>query len=330
MNEDVKIINGVVLPASISYVNNDSNKSTFTIKPLSSGFGTTLGNTLRRVLLSYVEGYAINYIKIPGVKHEFSTIDGVIEDVLELVLNLKQVRFKKKGKNQNENIKVNLDKTVFCAGDIDKFSTNFEIVNKDFEICHFDSQQHFEIELNVVSGEGWKPAKEMEPGKDEIGTIFIDSIFAPVKNVSINVSDTRVGQEIGYDALEISITTDGSLTPLQALNIAIEKIKDIFVFLLDPKLYSPKAPNNLDSVDIQKIRIEKLLNTPIETLGLSRRTYSTLINFQKVYTLKDLLVLKESDIEETPNFGAKSMKELKEFLANNNLSFGMDLEKYKI
>lgn len=328
MDSDIEVINGVILPSSINYVDDGDNQSTFAIKPLSAGFGTTLGNSLRRVLLSYIDGYAINYIRIPGVKHEFSSVDGMREDILYLVLNLKQVRFKKKGSAQTENIKVKINKDVFYAGDIDQFSSNFEIVNKNFEICHFNSPQQFEIELNIVNGEGWTPAKGIEPGKDEIGTIFMDSIFSPVKNVSINVSDARIGQQIGYDSLDISITTDGSLTPIQALTIAIGKLKNIFEFLSHPRLYSFKTQDKLEDVDIKKIKIDQLLSTKIEDLGFSRRLYSSL-SAQSIALLKDVVVMDEDQLRQIPNFGTKSMQELKDFLSNNELTIGMSLEKYK-
>ena len=329
MDKNIEVINGIVLPSSIECREEGDNKTTFLIKPLSAGFGTTLGNTLRRVLLSYVEGYAINYIKIPGVKHEFSAIDGVREDVVDLVLNLKQVRFKKKGKAQSETIKVKINKEVFLAGDIDKFSSNFEIVNKNFEVCHFNSPQPFEIELNVISGEGWTQAKEIEPGKDEIGTIFIDSIFSPVKNVSFDVTDARVGQQIGYDALEISITTDGSLSPAQALNIVIEKLKNIFGFLLEPKIYTGGTKENLDDVDIKKIKIEKILNSKIEDFELSSRLKGCLASGSIIF-IKDLVATDMESLGKLNNFGKKSMEELNKFLEDNGLSLGMDLKKYKV
>ncbi len=319
------------MPEKVSMEKVDSFYSTFTFKPLEKGYGVTIGNTLRRVLLSSLEGYAITSIKIPGAQHEFSTIEGVVEDIVELVLNLKQVRFKKVADNANDKICISIKKQeVFKAGDIAKFTPALEILNPDFVICHLDPTANIELEIMVEKGRGYIPAEENKPANAAIGLIPIDAIFTPIRKVSYKVENIRVEQKTDYEKLIIDIQTDGSIHPEQALERAASLIIKHFLLFSDNNMVlEASSDEEIEIVDEELLRVRKLLKTPLADLGLSVRAFNCL-KAAEVKTLGDLAGLEISDMVKFRNFGKKSLKELEELMVSRNLNFGMDLSKYKL
>jgi DNA-directed RNA polymerase subunit alpha len=320
------------MPEKVSMEKVDNFYSTFTFKPLEKGYGVTIGNTLRRVLLSSLEGYAITSIKIPGAQHEFSTIEGVVEDIVELVLNLKQVRFKKIVDNTNDKICISIKKQeVFKAGDIAKFTPALEILNPDFVICHLDPTANIELEITVEKGRGYIPAEENKPANAAIGLIPIDAIFTPIKKVSYKVENIRVEQNTDYEKLMIDIQTDGSLYPEQALERAASLIIKHFLPFADNTnmVLEVSSDEEVEIVDEELLRVRKLLKTPLADLGLSVRAFNCL-KAAGVKNLSDLAGLEIADMVKFRNFGKKSLKELEELMVSRNLNFGMDLSKYKL
>ncbi len=319
------------MPEKVSMEKVDNFYSTFTFKPLEKGYGVTIGNTLRRVLLSSLEGYAITSIKIPGAQHEFSTIEGVVEDIVELILNLKQVRFKKIADNANDKICISIKKQeVFKAGDIAKFTPALEILNPDFVICHLDPIANIELEIIVEKGRGYIPAEENKPANAAIGLIPIDAIFTPIKKVSYKVENIRVEQKTDYEKLIIDIQTDGSIHPEQALERAASLIIKHFLLFSDNNMVlEASSDEEIEIVDEELLRVRKLLKTPLAELGLSVRAFNCL-KAAEVKTLGDLAGLEISDMVKFRNFGKKSLKELEELMVSKNLNFGMDLSKYKL
>jgi DNA-directed RNA polymerase subunit alpha len=319
------------MPEKVSMEKVDSFYSTFTFKPLEKGYGVTIGNALRRVLLSSLEGYAITSIKIPGAQHEFSTIEGVVEDLVELVLNLKQVRFKKIADNANDKICISIKKQeVFKAGDIAKFTPALEILNPDFVICHLDPTANIELEIMVEKGRGYIPAEENKPANAAIGLIPIDAIFTPIRKVSYKVENIRVEQKTDYEKLIIDIQTDGSIHPEQALERAASLIIKHFLLFSDNNMVlEASSDEEIEIVDEELLRVRKLLKTPLADLGLSVRAFNCL-KAAEVKTLGDLAGLEISDMVKFRNFGKKSLKELEELMVSRNLNFGMDLSKYKL
>lgn len=303
----------------------------FTFKPLEKGYGVTIGNALRRILLSSLEGYAITGIRIPGVLHEFSTIEGVVEDVAEIVLNLKQVRFRKVSDNFDNKITVSIKKQKeFKAGDIARFTSAFEILNPELVICTLDESSHFEVELNIEKGRGYVPAEENKPNEQVFGYIPIDAIFTPIKNVKFSVENTRVEQRTDYEKLLLEIETDGSIHPEKALEGAA------FILIQHFRLFSDKSieletgtDSEVEQVDEEMLHMRKLLKTPLHDLDLSVRAYNCL-KAADVKTLGDLVQLEISDMMKFRNFGKKSLAELEQLVSEKNLTFGMDLSKYKL
>jgi len=296
------------MPEKVVMEKSDDFHGLFTFKPLEKGYGVTIGNALRRILLSSLEGYAITGIKIPGVLHEFSTIEGVVEDVAEIILNLKMVRFRKVADSFESKITVTIKKQKqFKAGDITRFTSAFEILNPDHVICNLDESAHIEIELTLEKGRGYLPAEENKPAEQVFGFIPIDAIFTPVKNVKYSVENTRVEQKTDYEKLVVDIETDGSIHPEKALEGAAE----------------------IEQVDEEMLHMRKLLKTPLHDLDLSVRAYNCL-KAADVKTLGDLVELEISDMMKFRNFGKKSLAELEQLVAEKNLTFGMDLAKYKL
>jgi DNA-directed RNA polymerase subunit alpha len=311
------------MPDKVVMEKSDDFHGTFTFKPLEKGYGVTIGNALRRILLSSLEGYAITGIKIPGVLHEFSTIEGVVEDVAEIILNLKMVRFKKVTDSFESKITVNIKKQKqFKASDIAKFTSAFEILNPDHVICNLDESAHFEIELSLEKGRGYLPAEENKPAEQVFGFIPIDAIFTPVKNVKYSVENTRVEQKTDYEKLVVEIQTDVE----GAAHILIQHFR----------LFSDKSIEletgkdaEVEQVDEEMLHMRKLLKTPLHDLDLSVRAYNCL-KAADVKTLGDLVELEISDMMKFRNFGKKSLAELEQLVAEKNLTFGMDLAKYKL
>jgi DNA-directed RNA polymerase subunit alpha len=319
------------MPEKVSMEKVDNFYGTFTFKPLEKGYGVTIGNALRRVLLSSLEGYAITSIKIPSVQHEFSTIEGVVEDVVDLVLNLKQVRFKKIADHTNDKIFISIkNQEVFKAGDIAKFTPALEILNPDFVICHLDPTANIELELMVEKGRGYVPAEENRPANAAVGLIPIDAIFTPIKNVSYKIENIRVEQRTDYEKLIIDMQTDGSVHPEEALERASSLIIKHFLLFSNNNMV-PEVVSNEETeiVDEELLRVRKLLKTPLADLGLSVRAFNCL-KAAGVKILSDLAGLEISDMSKFRNFGKKSLTELEELMASKNLSFGMDLSKYKM
>ncbi len=319
------------MPEKVVMEKSDDFHGFFTFKPLERGYGVTIGNALRRILLSSLEGYAITGIRIPGVLHEFSTIEGVVEDVAEIVLNLKQVRFRKVSDNFDNKITVTIKKQKnFKAGDIARFTSSFEILNPEHVICTLDESSHFEIELTVEKGRGYLPAEENKPNEQVFGFIPIDAIFTPIKNVKFSVENTRVEQRTDYEKLLVEIETDGSIHPEKALEGAA------FILIQHFRLFSDKSieletgtDSEVEQVDEEMLHMRKLLKTPLHDLDLSVRAYNCL-KAADVKTLGDLVQLEISDMMKFRNFGKKSLAELEQLVSDKNLTFGMDLAKYKL
>ncbi|MDN5205131.1 DNA-directed RNA polymerase subunit alpha [Fulvivirgaceae bacterium BMA10] len=303
----------------------------FTFKPLERGYGVTIGNALRRILLSSLEGYAITGIKVPGVLHEFSTIEGVVEDVSEIILNLKMVRLKKITDVVDNKITISIkNKSVFTAGDISEFTSSFEILNPDLVICNLDESIDLELEIVVEKGRGYLPAEENKPTEQVFGFIPVDAIFTPIKNVKYSIENTRVEQKTDYEQLILDIETDGSIHPENALKGAANILIQHFMLFSDQSMILETSElGEPDTVDEEMLHMRKLLKTPLNDLDLSVRAYNCL-KAADVRTLGDLAQLEISDMMKFRNFGKKSLAELEQLIAEKNLTFGMDLSKYKL
>ena len=296
------------------------------------GYGVTVGNALRRILLSSLEGFAITSIRIDGVKHEFSTIPGVIEDVTNVILNLKKVRFKQVVEEiENEKVTITVSGTeVFKAGDIGKSLTGFEVLNPDLVICHLDSSASFQIDITINKGRGYVPADENRNPADDVNVIPIDSIYTPIRNVKYTVENFRVEQKTDYEKLILEITTDGSIHPKDALKEAAKILIYHFMLFSDEKitLETNDADGN-EEFDEEVLHMRQLLKTKLVDMDLSVRALNCLKSAD-VETLGELVVFNKTDLLKFRNFGKKSLTELDELLANLNLSFGMDISKYKL
>ena len=319
------------MPEKVTMEKADDFHGLFTFKPLEPGFGVTIGNALRRILLSSLEGYAIIGIKIPGILHEFSTIEGVVEDVSEIILNLKMVRFKKIADSVDNKIVIQINnQTQFTAGDISKFTSTFEILNPDMVICNLDKKVNFEIELTVEKGRGYVPAEENKPSEQVFGYIPVDAIFTPIKNVKYFIENIRVEQKTDYEQLVLDIETDGSIHPENALKGAAHILIQHFMLFSDQTMILESADlKEPEAVDEEMLHMRKLLKTPLNDLDLSVRAYNCL-KAADVKTLGDLVKLEISDMMKFRNFGKKSLAELEQLVAEKNLTFGMDLSKYKL
>jgi DNA-directed RNA polymerase subunit alpha len=302
----------------------------FLLRPLERGYGITVGNALRRVLLSSLEGHSIISIKIPGIDHEFSVVPGVIEDVTEIILNLKGVRLKKVGEG-DEKIFVSIrGKEVFKAGDISDHTAAFEITNPDHVIAHLDPKTQFDIELTVGKGRGYVPAEENKLPNTPIGEIAIDAIFTPIRNVSYHVEDYRIEQKTDYEQLEIDIQTDGTIDAESALKEAANiLLRHLMLFSDETITLQSDEPEKKEEVDENFLQMRKLLKTPLSELDLSVRAYNCL-KAADIKTLGDLVSYNIADLLKFRNFGKKSLTELEELVADKSLSFGMDVGKYRL
>jgi DNA-directed RNA polymerase subunit alpha len=319
------------IPDKVVMEKADDFHGTFTFKPLEKGYGVTIGNALRRILLSSLEGYAITGIKVPGVLHEFSTIEGVVEDVAEIILNLKMVRFKKISDSFDTKVNISIKKQKqFTAGDIARFTSAFEVLNPDHVICNLDESAHFEIELTIEKGRGYLPAEENKPTEQVFGNIPIDAIFTPIKNVKFSVENTRVEQKTDYEKLVLDIQTDGSIHPEKALEGAAHILIKHFALFSDKSMELETGKDaEVEQVDEELLHMRKLLKTPLHDLDLSVRAYNCL-KAADVKSLGDLVELEISDMMKFRNFGKKSLAELEQLVAEKGLTFGMDLGKYKL
>ena len=314
-------------PDEVVMINEEANQGNFEFRPLEPGFGLTVGNALRRVLLSSLEGYAITSIRIKGVDHEFSTIKGVVQDVTEIILNLKQVRFKQQIESvdlETATLKVSKSGTV-TAANIASSLSNFQVLNTDQLICEMDKSVDFEMEFTVAKGRGYVPAEENVDEEALVDTISIDSIFTPIQNVNYNVENYRVGQKTDYEKLNINITTDGSIEPKQALTEASKILIQHFMLFSDEKINLEEAI--ADEFDEDTLHMRQLLKTELTEFGLSVRALNCL-KTAEVFTLGELVSFKKSDMLKFRNFGKKSLTELEELVKDKGLTFGYDTEKY--
>ena len=304
----------------------------FEFRPLEPGYGLTVGNALRRVLLSSLEGFAINNIKIEGVEHEFSSIKGIVEDVTEIVLNLKQVRFKRQlDEVENETVSISITgQDSFKAGDISKFLTGFKVLNPDLEICHMEHNVKLHMVININKGRGYVPAEENKTGELEIGVIPVSSIYTPIKNVKFAIENIRVEQKTDFEKLILEIVTDGSIAPTDALKEAAKILIYHFMLFSDEKItIDSEEKQDNEEFDEEILHMRQLLKNKLIDLDLSVRALNCL-KAADVETLSDLVVFNRSDLLKFRNFGKKSLTELDELLNNMNLSFGMDISKYKL
>ena len=319
-------------PDKVVMLDSNDKFGKFEFRPLEPGFGVTIGNALRRILLSSLEGYAINTIKISGVEHEFSSVPGVKEDVTNIILNLKQVRFKQVVEEfENEKVSITVENsTEFKAGDIGKYLTGFEVLNPDLVICHLDSKASMQIDLTINKGRGYVPADENRQFCTDVNVLPIDSIYTPIRNVKYSVEPTRVEQKTDYDKLTLEVTTDGSIHPKDALKEAAKILIYHFMLFSDEKitLENPNADGNQE-FDEEVLHMRQLLKTKLTDMNLSVRALNCL-KAADVETLGDLVQYNKTDLLKFRNFGKKSLSELDDLLESLNLSFGTDISKYKL
>ena len=319
-------------PDKVIMIESDEHVGQFEFRPLEPGYGITVGNALRRILLSSLEGFAISSIRIEGVDHEFSAIKGVVEDVTEMVLNFKQVRFKQQIKDQDEETVIisvsGQDK--FTAGDIGKFTTAFQVLNPDLVICNMDASVKLDIELKIIKGRGYVPAEENKTSNVAIGTIFIDSIFTPIKNVKYSVENFRVEQKTDYEKLIFDVESDGSIHPKDALQEAAKILIHHFMLFSDERItLDSEMKSETEEFDETSLHMRQLLKTKLIDLDLSVRALNCL-KAADVDTLGDLVVYNKNDLLKFRNFGKKSLTELEDLVDSKGLSFGMNTSKYKL
>ena len=316
-------------PDEVVMLESDENVGSFEFRPLEPGYGLTVGNALRRVLLSSLEGFAITSIKIEGVEHEFSTIDGVIEDVTEIVLNLKKIRFKQQIEDENSEIamiKVSGKKSITAADVADGLS-NFQILNPEQIVCNMDKKVSFEMEILIEKGRGYVPAEDNLKEDTVLGTIAIDSIFTPIKNVKYDVENYRVEQKTDFEKLNIHLVTDGSITPKDALTEASKILIQHFMLFSDEKITFGKDLE--DEFDEDTLHMRQLLKSKLSELGLSVRALNCL-KTAEVQTLGELVSFNKSDLLKFRNFGKKSLTELEALVDDKGLAFGLDISKYNL
>ena len=319
-------------PDKVVMLDSNDKFGKFEFRPLEPGFGVTIGNALRRILLSSLEGYAINTIKISGVEHEFSSVPGVKEDVTNIILNLKQVRFKQVVEEfENEKVSITVENsTEFKAGDIGKYLTGFEVLNPDLVICHLDTKASMQIDLTINKGRGYVTADENRAFCTDVNVIPIDSIYTPIRNVKYAVEPYRVEMKTDYDKLVLEVTTDGSIHPKDALKEAAKILIQHFMLFSDEKitLESPEHEGNQE-FDEEVLHMRQLLKTKLVDMNLSVRALNCL-KAADVETLGDLVQYNKTDLLKFRNFGKKSLSELDDLLESLNLSFGTDISQYKL
>ncbi|UUC46993.1 DNA-directed RNA polymerase subunit alpha [Flavobacterium cerinum] len=319
-------------PDKVIMIDSTDFEGKFEFRPLEPGYGLTVGNALRRVLLSSLEGYAITSVRIEGVDHEFSTIAGVVEDVTEIILNLKQVRFKRQIEDiDNESVSISFSgKEQLTAGDFQKFISGFQVLNPELVICNLDSKITINMELTIEKGRGYVPAEENKKPNAPIGTIFTDSIYTPVKNVKYSIENFRVEQKTDYEKLVFEIITDGSIHPKDALTEAAKTLIHHFMLFSDERItLEADEIAQTESYDEESLHMRQLLKTKLVDMDLSVRALNCL-KAAEVDTLGDLVSFNKNDLMKFRNFGKKSLTELDELVAVKGLTFGMDLTKYKL
>ncbi len=319
-------------PDKVIMIESNVSKGQFEFRPLEPGFGITIGNALRRILLSSLEGFAITSIRIEGVDHEFSSIKGVIEDVTDMILNLKKVRFKQQIDSEtNEKVNVVIgDQDTFTAGDINKYLSVFQVLNPELLICRMDTSVKLNIELTIQKGRGYVPAEENKNINDPIGTVSIDSIHTPIKNVKFDVENYRVEQKTDYEKLVFDIDTDGSISPKDALQEAAKILIHHFMLFSDEKISLETEEKSVsEEFDENTLHVRQLLKTKLIDMDLSVRALNCL-KAADVDTLGELVAFNKNDLLKFRNFGRKSLTELEELVNNKNLEFGMNTAKYKL
>ncbi|MBP3689232.1 MAG: DNA-directed RNA polymerase subunit alpha [Bacteroidaceae bacterium] len=319
-------------PDKVIMLEADDKYGKFEFRPLEGGFGTTVGNALRRILLSSLDGFAINTVSIRGVEHEFATVPGVKEDVTNIILNLKQVRFKQLVEEfETEKVSIKVEgKTELKAGDFNKYLSGFEVLNPELVICHLDAKATMQMEIGINKGRGYVPAEENREFCTDVNVIPVDSIYTPIRNVKYSVENFRVEQKTDYEKLILEITTDGSIHPKDALKEAAKILIYHFMLFSDEKitLENSDADGN-DEFDEEVLRMRQLLKTRLVDMDLSVRALNCL-KAADVETLGDLVQFNKTDLLKFRNFGKKSLTELDDLLESLNLSFGTDISRYKL
>lgn len=319
-------------PDKVIMIQSDEHEGQFEFRPLEPGYGITVGNALRRILLSSLEGFAIASVRIEGVDHEFSTIKGVVEDMTEIVLNLKQVRFKQQIEDtDNETVVISVSgQDKFTAGDIGKFTSAFQVLNPDLVICNMEPSVKLDIEISIIKGRGYVPAEENKVSGVPFGTIFIDSIFTPIKNVKYNVENFRVEQKTDYEKLVLEIRTDGAIHPKDALKESAKILIHHFMLFSDEKItLDSDVKSETEEFDETSLHMRQLLKTKLVDMDLSVRALNCL-KAADVETLGDLVSYNKNDLLKFRNFGKKSLTELEDLVDSKGLSFGMNVAKYKL
>ena len=319
-------------PDKVIMIESSDYEGRFEFRPLEPGYGLTVGNALRRVLLSSLEGFAITSVKIEGVDHEFSTIPGIVEDVTEIVLNLKQIRFKRQIEDvDNELVSISISgQDKITAGDFQKFISGFQILNSDQVICNLDPKVQIQMEITIDKGRGYVTSEENKNASAQLGTIFVDSIFTPIKNVKYHVEDFRVEQKTDYEKLVFDIVSDGSITPQDALTDAARILIHHFMLFSDERItLEADEIAKTETYDEESLHMRQLLKTKLIDMDLSVRALNCL-KAAEVDTLGDLVSFNKNDLMKFRNFGKKSLTELEELVMIKGLSFGMDLSKYKL
>ena len=319
-------------PEKVIMIEADDSKGTFEFRPLEPGFGITIGNALRRILLSSLEGFAITNVKIEGVDMEFSSIKGVVEDVTDIILNLKKVRFKRLLETDStEKVRVVITgQDVFRAGDLNKHLTVFQVLNPEIEVCHMEPSVKLTIELSIDKGRGYVPAEENKQLNAPLGTIAIDSIHTPIKNVKFNIENFRVEQKTDYEKLILEIVTDGSINPKDALKESARILIHHFMLFSDEKITIDTEEKTItEEFDETSLHIRQMLKTKLVDMDLSVRALNCL-KAADVETLGELVSYNRTDLLKFRNFGKKSLTELEELVKGKNLEFGMNIAKYKL
>ncbi|MBL0047901.1 MAG: DNA-directed RNA polymerase subunit alpha [Bacteroidetes bacterium] len=319
-------------PDKVVMVSSTDREGQFEFRPLEPGYGITVGNALRRILLSSLEGFAITSIKIEGVDHEFSTLKGVVEDVTEIILNLKQVRFKKQIEmTDHERLTVTVSgKNTFTAGDIGKFTSGFQVLNPDLVICNMETSVKIKMELTIDKGRGYVSAEENKPANAVAGVIAIDAIYTPIKNVKISIENFRVEQKTDYEKLIMDVVTDGSIHPKEALKEAAKILIHHFMLFSDEKITLDSEDKVAgEEFDESSLHMRQLLKTKLFDMDLSVRALNCL-KAADVETLAELVSFNKNDLLKFRNFGKKSLSELEDLVHSKNLTFGMNLAKYKL
>ena len=319
-------------PDKVIMLEADDKYGKFEFRPLEGGFGTTIGNALRRILLSSLDGFAVNTVAISGVEHEFATVPGVKEDVTNIILNLKQVRFKQLvDEFETEKVSVTVENcTEFKAGDFNKYLTGFEVLNPDLVICHLDAKATMQIEIGINKGRGYVPADENREFCTDVNVIPIDSIYTPIRNVKYSVENFRVEQKTDFEKLILEITTDGSIHPKDALKDAAKILIQHFMLFSDDKITIENGEGGDDEAfDEEILHMRQLLKTKLADMDLSVRALNCL-KAANVETLGDLVQYNKTDLLKFRNFGKKSLTELDDLLESLNLTFGTDISKYKL